>query len=88
MKEKEKILDNNSISKEALLEEKEIKNPSSLNLSQIFFQESRNFISKESFFLNKNKSQSDNSNDDTSYLTNKTSSHNRNFSNKNNPLIS
>ena len=73
MKEKEKILDNNSISKEASLEEKEIKNPSSLNLSPIFFQESRNFISKESFFSNKNKSQSDNSNDETLSLSQKNS---------------
>ena len=50
---------------------------------------SRNYISKANFFSKSfQESQSDNSNDDTSYLTNKTSSHNRNFSNKNNPLIS
>ena len=50
---------------------------------------SRNYISKANFFSKSvQESQSDNSNDDTSYLTNKTSSHNRNLSNKNNPLIS
>ena len=49
----------------------------------------RNYISKANFFSKSfQESQSDNSNDDTSYLTNKTSSYNRNFSNKNNPLIS
>ena len=46
-------------------------------------------MQENTFMLNNEEiKQEQNSNDDTSYLTNKTSSHNRNFSNKNNPLIS
>jgi ribosomal protein S8 len=49
---------------------------------------SRNYISKANFFSKSPESQSEISNDDTSCLTNKTSSHYKNFSNKTNPLVS
>jgi hypothetical protein len=65
MKDKEKNCDDNFILKDDLFEEKEIKKTNSINLSPVFFEESKNFISKESFFSNRNKSQSENSNEET-----------------------
>ena len=76
----------NKIEKEKYIskcEEKEISLNNSFNLSPIFFGNSKNFISKESFFSKRNKSQSENSNDDTSSFSQKNSS-----TQLNNPLLS
>ena len=83
MKDKEKNCDDNFILKDDLFEEKEIKKTNSINLSPVFFEESKNFISKESFFSKRNKSQSENSNDDTSSLSQRNS-----YNQQNNLLLS
>ena len=79
MNENERNVD--EISKEKFIskfDEKEITLNNSFNLSPIFFENSKNYISKESFFSKRNKSQSENSNDDTSSFSQKNSSNQQN----------
>ena len=87
MMENEKNFENNHIDLKnnslPVFEEKEIKKFNSENISPNYFENSKNFISKEFFFSNKNKSQSENSNDDTSSLSQRNS-----YNQQNNLLLS
>ena len=79
MNEKDRNIDR--ISKEKLtpkFEEKDSTLNDSFNLSPIFFGNSKNFILKEYFFSKRNKSQSENSNDETSSFSQKNSSNQQN----------
>ena len=85
--ENENNFDNNQIDikniSSSVINEKEIKKFNSVNINTNYFENSKNYISKEFFFSNKNKSQSENSNDDTSSLSQKNS-----YNQQNNLLLS
>ena len=85
--ENENNFDNNQIDikniSSSVINEKEIKKFNSVNINTNYFENSKNYISKELFFSNKNKSQSENSNDDTSSLSQKNS-----YNQQNNLLLS
>jgi len=83
----ENNFDNNQIDikniSSSVINEKEIKKFNSVNINTNYFENSKNYISKELFFSNKNKSQSENSNDDTSSLSQRNS-----YNQQNNLLLS
>jgi hypothetical protein len=85
--ENENNFDNNQIDikniSSSVINEKEIKKFNSVNINTNYFENSKNYISKELFFSNKNKSQSENSNDDTSSLSQRNS-----YNQQNNLLLS
>ena len=85
--ENENNFDNNQIDvkniSSSVINEKEIKKFNSVNICPNYFENSKNYISKEFFFSNKNKSQSENSNDDTSSLSQRNS-----YNQQNNLLLS
>ena len=85
--ENENNFDNNKIDikniSSSVINEKEIKKFNSVNINTNYFENSKNYISKELFFSNKNKSQSENSNDDTSSLSQRNS-----YNQQNNLLLS
>ena len=85
--EDENNFDNNQIDikniSSSVINEKEIKKFNSVNINTNYFENSKNYISKELFFSNKNKSQSENSNDDTSSLSQRNS-----YNPQNNLLLS
>ena len=85
--ENENNFDNNQIDvkniSSSVVNEKEIKKFNSVNINTNYFENSKNYISKELFFSNKNKSQSENSNDDTSSLSQRNS-----YNQQNNLLLS
>ena len=85
--ENENNFDNNQIDikniSSSVINEKEIKKFNSVNINTNYFENSKNYISKELFFSNKNKSQSENSNDDTSSLSQRNS-----YNPQNNLLLS
>ena len=85
--ENENNFDNNQIDikniSSSVINEKEIKKFNSVNINTNYFENSKNYISKELFFSNKNKSQSENSTDDTSSLSQRNS-----YNQQNNLLLS
>ena len=85
--ENENNFDNNQIDLKnvslPVIDEKENKKFNSVNICPNYFENSKNYISKEFFFSNKNKSQSENSNDDTSSLSQRNS-----YNQQNNLLLS